>query len=126
MSWQLLTSSSKIIRSNGNLAVWGQSWSACSSFVLAGHKARDARLSSLLSLKTVIPLHCAIDLYGGDIHYIDGIMHCRSRNYAAVLWLLWCFSGGQRYIQNRRLLRANKMEGKTVGKGADLVDIYVS
>ena len=60
------------IKSNGKVGLWGQSWSACSLFVLAGKKARDSRLEPL---KTAIPIHCAVDLYNGDIHYMDGIFH---------------------------------------------------
>ena len=69
--WTLETDGS-LINSNGNVGLWGQSWSACSLFVLAGHKARDSRLQAL---KTVLPIHCAVDLYAGDIHYLDGIFH---------------------------------------------------
>ncbi len=60
------------VRSNGKVGLWGTSWSACSSFVVAGLKARDSRLDAL---KTIIPVHCGVDLYKGDIHYLDGIMH---------------------------------------------------
>lgn len=70
MSWNL--PGGKKVISNGKVGLWGQSWSACASFVIAGKKARDARLAPL---KTIVPVHCASNLYEGDIHYMDGIMH---------------------------------------------------
>jgi predicted acyl esterase len=66
------TDRSMTVRSNGRVGLWGTSWSACSSFVVAGLKARDSRLDAL---KTIVPVHCGVDLYKGDIHYLDGILH---------------------------------------------------
>jgi len=71
MQW-LLATGGKTVRSNGRVALWGQSWSAFNAFIIAGKKARDPRLAAL---KTIVPIHGAVNLYEGDIHYMDGIMH---------------------------------------------------
>ena len=68
--WTL--SNNRTIRSNGKVALWGQSWSAFNAFIIAGKKARDSRLAAL---KTIVPIHGAINLYEGDLHYMDGIFH---------------------------------------------------
>ncbi|MBM4361076.1 MAG: CocE/NonD family hydrolase, partial [Deltaproteobacteria bacterium] len=70
MSWSL--SNGQTVRSNGSVGLWGQSWSAFTSFLMAGKKARDPRLAPL---KTVVPIHGATNFYEGDIHYMDGILH---------------------------------------------------
>lgn len=67
----ILPNGQKII-SNGNIGLWGQSWSSFNSFLLAGKKARDPRLAPL---KTIVPIHGATDFYLGDIHFMDGIHH---------------------------------------------------
>jgi uncharacterized protein len=72
MQWTLSTAGNKTVRSNGNVALWGQSWSAFNAFIIAGKKARDPRLSCL---KTIVPVHGAVNLYEGDLHYMDGIFH---------------------------------------------------
>ena len=43
-SWTL--ANNKTVRSNGNVALWGQSWSAFNAFIIAGKKARDPRLAA--------------------------------------------------------------------------------
>lgn len=70
MQWSL--AGNKIVRSNGNVALWGQSWSAFNAFIIAGRQARDPRLRGL---KTIVPIHGAVNLYEGDLHYLDGIFH---------------------------------------------------
>ena len=71
MQWRLANNTG-LVRSNGKIALWGQSWSAFNAFIIAGKKARDPRLASL---QTIIPIHGAVNLYEGDLHYMDGIFH---------------------------------------------------
>jgi hypothetical protein len=65
MTWEVdsLQGAKATVKSNGHVGMWGQSWSACNSFVVAGRKARDSRLNAL---KTIIPMHCAVNLYEGE------------------------------------------------------------
>jgi uncharacterized protein len=71
MQWSVV-SNTKTVRSNGKVALWGQSWSAFNAFIIAGKKARDPRLAAL---QTIVPIHGAVNLYEGDLHYMDGIFH---------------------------------------------------
>lgn len=70
MRWNL--TGGKSVRSNGKVALWGQSWSAFNAFIIAGKKASDPRLAPL---QTIVPVHGAVNLYEGDLHYMDGIFH---------------------------------------------------
>ena len=67
------------IVTNGCIGMWGQSWSAFNSLILSGWKndptVPQSIKNRLIGLKTIVPMHGAINLYEGDIHYMDGILH---------------------------------------------------
>ena len=53
--------------SNGNVGMYGISWSGFNSLMVA-HKRPPA-------LKAIIALHASDDLFYNDVHYIDGVLH---------------------------------------------------
>jgi len=53
--------------SNGNVAMWGVSWSAFNCLQVAMRRPP--------ALKTVISIHASDDLYHDDVHYVDGVLH---------------------------------------------------
>jgi uncharacterized protein len=53
--------------SNGNVAMWGVSWSGFNSLQVA--------MRQPLALKAIVAVHASDDLYHDDVHYIDGILH---------------------------------------------------
>ncbi|HEY9867724.1 MAG TPA: CocE/NonD family hydrolase, partial [Candidatus Obscuribacterales bacterium] len=53
--------------SNGNVAMWGVSWSGFNSLQVAMRRPP--------ALKTIISIHASDDLYHDDVHYIDGVLH---------------------------------------------------
>lgn len=52
---------------NGNVAMWGVSWSGFNSLQVAMRRPP--------ALKTIIAIHASDDLYHDDLHYIDGVLH---------------------------------------------------
>jgi putative CocE/NonD family hydrolase len=53
--------------SNGNVAMWGISWSGFNSIQVAMRRPPQ--------LKAIIAMHASDDLYHDDIHYVDGVLH---------------------------------------------------
>ncbi len=53
--------------SNGNVAMWGISWSGFNSIQVAMRRPP--------ALKAIIAMHSSDDLYHDDIHYVDGVLH---------------------------------------------------
>lgn len=53
--------------SNGNVAMWGVSWSGFNSLMVAMRRPQ--------ALKTIIAMHASDDLFHDDVHYIDGVLH---------------------------------------------------
>ncbi len=53
--------------SNGNVGMWGISWS--------GFNAIQIAMRQPLALKAILAAHATDDLFHDDIHYIDGIFH---------------------------------------------------
>jgi uncharacterized protein len=53
--------------SNGNVAMWGCSWSGFNSLQVAMRRPP--------ALKTIISIHASDDLFHDDVHYMDGIFH---------------------------------------------------
>lgn len=64
---QLTDLLSKIPGSNGNVGMYGISWSAFNSLMVAQRKPP--------ALKAVIAAHGSTDLFYNDVHYIDGALH---------------------------------------------------
>jgi len=53
--------------SNGNVGMYGMSWSAFNAIMTAMRKPP--------ALKAIIAMHGSEDIYYNDIHFIDGVMH---------------------------------------------------
>lgn len=53
--------------SNGNVAMWGVSWSGFNSLQVAMRQPS--------ALKAIVAVHASDDLYHDDVHYIDGVLH---------------------------------------------------
>jgi len=53
--------------SNGNVGMYGISWSGFNSLMTAARKPP--------ALKAIIAAHASQDLYYNDVHYIDGVLH---------------------------------------------------
>lgn len=53
--------------SNGNVAMWGISWSGFNAIQVAMRKPPQ--------LKAIIAMHASDDLYHDDLHYVDGVLH---------------------------------------------------
>lgn len=53
--------------SNGKVGMYGLSWGAFNSLMIAGRKPPE--------LKAILIAHASDDLYYQDVHYIDGAMH---------------------------------------------------
>ena len=53
--------------SNGNVGMYGLSWGAFNSYMIARRKPE--------ALKAILIAHASDDLYYQDVHYIDGVMH---------------------------------------------------
>ncbi len=53
--------------SNGNVAMWGISWSGFNSIQVAMRRPP--------ALKAIIAMHSSDDLYHDDLHYFDGVLH---------------------------------------------------
>jgi len=64
---EIINQLSKKPWSNGNVGMYGMSWSAFNSIMTAMRKPP--------ALKAIIAIHGSEDLYYNDIHYIDGVMH---------------------------------------------------
>ncbi len=64
---EIINQLSKKPWSNGNVGMYGMSWSAFNSIMTAMRKPP--------ALKAIIAMHGSEDLYYNDIHYIDGVMH---------------------------------------------------
>ncbi len=64
---QIIAQLAALPRSNGNVCMWGVSWSGFNSIQMAMRRPP--------ALKTIIPIHASDDLYHDDLHYIDGVMH---------------------------------------------------
>lgn len=52
---------------NGNVAMWGISWSGFNSIQVAMRRPPE--------LKAIIAMHASDDLYHDDLHYVDGVLH---------------------------------------------------
>ena len=57
-------------QSNGNVGMFGISWSGFNSIQLASRNPK--------ALKAIIPIDATEDLFQDDVHYMDGIMHMDS------------------------------------------------
>lgn len=64
---EIINQLSKKKWSNGNVGMYGLSWGAFNSFMVANRKPP--------ALKAILIAHVADDLYYQDVHYIDGVMH---------------------------------------------------
>jgi len=64
---EIIRQLSELPESNGNVAMWGISWSGFNSIQVAMRRPPQ--------LKAIIAMHASDDLYHDDIHYIDGVMH---------------------------------------------------
>ncbi len=64
---EVINQLSKKAWSNGNVGMYGLSWGAFNSFMVA--KRRPP------ALKAILIAHVADDLYYQDVHFIDGVMH---------------------------------------------------
>jgi len=58
---------SKLKQSNGNVGMFGMSWSGFNSLMLAMRNPKP--------LKCIVAIHASDDLYHDDVHYVDGIFH---------------------------------------------------
>lgn len=67
---ELVTQLSKKSWSNGNVGMYGLSWSAFNSLMTAHRKPP--------ALKAIIAAHGSTDLFYNDVHYIDGALHIDS------------------------------------------------
>ena len=67
---QLIDQLSKKSWSNGNVGMYGLSWSAFNSLMTAHRKPP--------ALKAIIAAHGSTDLFYNDVHYIDGALHIDS------------------------------------------------
>ena len=65
---QVIEQLAKHSRSNGRVGMYGLSWSAFNSLMMATLRRPPA-------LRAVFAAHASDDLYRNDIHYPDGIMH---------------------------------------------------
>eukprot|EP01084_Bolivina_argentea_P143013 251204_1 len=87
--------------SNGNIGIWGKSWSAFNALILSMRQTQY--------LKSLFVFHGSDDLYYNDIHYINGILHIDEyiievdhdttlpqSNYDGTPWII-----DQKYIQER-------------------------
>jgi len=61
---------SKVPWSNGNVGMFGKSWSAFNSLMLAARKPP--------ALKAILVAHGSQDLYYNDVHFIDAVFHVDS------------------------------------------------
>ncbi len=64
---EIISQLSKKKWSNGNVGMYGMSWSAFNSIMTAMRKPP--------ALKAIITMHGSEDLFYNDVHYIDGVMH---------------------------------------------------
>ena len=64
---EIIDQLSKESWSNGNVGMFGKSWSAFNSLMMAARKPP--------ALKAVLAAHGSQDLYYNDIHFIDGVFH---------------------------------------------------
>ncbi|MFT5138380.1 MAG: putative acyl esterase [Lysobacterales bacterium] len=64
--------------SNGNVGMYGVSWSGLNSIQMA--------MRSPPALKAIIPVHATEDLFQDDVHYMDGIIHVDSWDMAQDLY----------------------------------------
>lgn len=53
--------------SNGNVGMYGYSWSGCNSLMIAERK--------IPALKAILIAHLSDDLFYLDVHYVDGVFH---------------------------------------------------
>lgn len=67
---ELIAQLSKKSWSNGNVGMYGLSWSAFNSLMTAHRKPP--------ALKAIIAAHGSTDLFYNDVHYIDGALHIDS------------------------------------------------
>ncbi|WP_348777550.1 CocE/NonD family hydrolase [Mesorhizobium sp. KR2-14] len=67
---ELIAQLSKMSWSNGNVGMYGLSWSAFNSLMTAHRKPP--------ALKAIIAAHGSTDLFYNDVHYIDGALHIDS------------------------------------------------
>lgn len=67
---ELIAQLSKQAWSNGNVGMYGLSWSAFNSLMTAHRKPP--------ALKAIIAAHGSTDLFYNDVHYIDGALHVDS------------------------------------------------
>ena len=67
---ELVEKLSKMSWSNGNVGMYGLSWSAFNSLMTAHRKPP--------ALKAIIAAHGSTDLFYNDVHYIDGSLHIDS------------------------------------------------
>lgn len=66
-SVEIIDQLSKLQQSNGNVGMYGMSWSAFNSIMTAMRKPP--------ALKAILAMHGSEDLFYNDIHFIDGVMH---------------------------------------------------
>jgi predicted acyl esterase len=64
---EIIDQFSKKTWSNGNVGMYGISWSGFNSLMIAARKPP--------ALKAILIAHASDDLYYQDIHYIDGVLH---------------------------------------------------
>ncbi|MBX9671134.1 MAG: CocE/NonD family hydrolase [Candidatus Obscuribacterales bacterium] len=64
---EIIRQLAELPESNGNVAMWGISWSGFNSIQVAMRKPPQ--------LKAIIPMHSSDDLYHDDLHYVDGVLH---------------------------------------------------
>lgn len=64
---EIIRQLSEMEESNGNVAMWGISWSGFNSIQVAMRRPP--------ALKAIIAMHASDDLYHDDIHYVDGVLH---------------------------------------------------
>ena len=64
---EIIDQLSKMDWSNGNIGMYGISWSGFNSLMVAARKPP--------ALKAIITAHASMDLFYNDVHYIDGVMH---------------------------------------------------
>jgi putative CocE/NonD family hydrolase len=69
---EIIDQLSKMSWSNGNIGVFGKSWSAFNGIMMA---FRAGKFGTMPALKAIMALHGSEDLYWNDIHYLDGTAH---------------------------------------------------
>lgn len=64
---EIIRQLARLPKSNGNVAMWGVSWSGFNAIQVAMRRPPE--------LKTIVAMHASDDLFHDDLHYIDGVLH---------------------------------------------------